>query len=111
MTLCLFTCTKITLSIKLLRWTHTHTVRVGNLTLPEGKEDDRLHHEELEHRAVGTKKLSCCKVEEKQSIECKTDRDVVNNCYIEVTTGHAAMTNTMVKHFVFKGGKKKKRFG
>lgn len=92
---------------------HTHSVRIRNLTLPEGKEDDWLHHEELENRAVRTKKLSCCKVEEKQSIECKTDWDVVNNCYIEVTTGHAAMTKTSWWNISFsrKGKKKIKRFG
>ncbi|OBS69410.1 hypothetical protein A6R68_02028 [Neotoma lepida] len=38
------------------------------LTLPEGEKDDRLDHEELEDRAVGTEQLPCGEVEEEECV-------------------------------------------
>lgn len=43
------------------------------LTLPEGQEDDRLDHEELEHGAVGAEQLPGGKVEEEEGVEGQAD--------------------------------------
>lgn len=72
------------------------TVRVpnkaaaGNPTLPEGEEDDRLDHKELEHGAVGDQQLTGGKVEEEEGIEGQADRDIVDDGHVEVATGHTA---------------------
>lgn len=58
------------------------------LTLPEGQEDDRLHHEELEDWAIGTEQLTCGKVEKEEGIQCQADRDVVDDRHIEVAAGY-----------------------
>lgn len=58
------------------------------LTLPEGQEDDRLHHEELEDWAIGTEQLTCGKVEKEEGVQCQADRDVVDDRHIEVATGY-----------------------
>lgn len=60
----------------------------GNLTLPEGEEDDRLDHEELEHGAVGDQQLPGGKVEEEEGVEGEADRDIVDDGHVEVATGH-----------------------
>lgn len=62
--------------------------RKKQLTLPEGQEDDRLHHEELEDWAIGTEQLTCGKVEKEESIQRQADRDVVDDRHIEVATGY-----------------------
>lgn len=62
--------------------------REKQLTLPEGQEDDRLHHEELEDWAIGTEQLTCGKVEKEEGIQCQADRDVVDDRHIEVATGY-----------------------
>lgn len=54
----------------------------GLLTLPEGEEDDGLHHEELEHGVVWDEQFTRGKVEEEESIERQTDGDVVDNGHI-----------------------------
>lgn len=58
------------------------------LTLPEGEEDDRLDHEELEHRAVWDEQFTCGEVEEEESVERQADGDVVDNGHIEVTASN-----------------------
>lgn len=62
--------------------------RGKQLTLPEGQEDDRLHHEELEDWAVGTEQLSSGEVEEEEGIERQADGDVVDDRHVEVATGY-----------------------
>lgn len=62
--------------------------REKQLTLPEGEEDDRFHHEELEDWAVGTQKLTCGKVEKEEGIQCQADRNVVDDRHVEVAAGY-----------------------
>lgn len=62
--------------------------REKQLTLPEGEEDDRLHHEELEDWAVGAEQLSCGEVEKEEGIECQADGDVVDDGHVEVAAGY-----------------------
>lgn len=62
--------------------------REKQLTLPEGEEDDRLHHEELEDWAVGAEQLSCGEVEKEEGIECQADGDVVDDRHVEVAAGY-----------------------
>lgn len=56
--------------------------------MPEGEEDDRLDHEELEHGVVRDKQFTCGKVEEEESVERQADRDVVDNGHIQVATSN-----------------------
>lgn len=70
--------------------------REKQLTLPEGQEDDRLHHEELEDWAIGAEQLTCGEVEKEEGIQCQADRDVVDDCHIEVATGYTEMRRYMV---------------
>lgn len=60
----------------------------GVLTLPEGEEDDRLHHEELEHRVVRNEEFACGEVEEEERVEWQTDGDVVDYGHIKVAASH-----------------------
>lgn len=62
------------------------------LTLPEGEEDDRLDHEELEDGAVGAEQFASGKVEEEEGVEGQADRDVVDDGHVEVAAGDAART-------------------
>lgn len=57
--------------------------------MPEGEEDDRLHHEELKHGAVRTEQLPCGEVKEEESVQRQANRDVVDDGYVKVTTGDA----------------------
>lgn len=59
-------------------------------TLPEGQEDDRFDGQELEDRFKGPQKVTGGRVEEEQSIEGQTHRDVVDDRNIEVASIHAA---------------------
>lgn len=59
------------------------------LTLPEGEKDDWLDHEELEHWIVWNQQLTCSEVEEEECVERQTDRDVVDDCDVQVPTRHA----------------------
>lgn len=59
------------------------------LTLPEGKEDNRFHHEELQHGPVGTEEVSGGKVKQKEGVEGQADRDVVDDGHVQVTAGDA----------------------
>lgn len=65
------------------------------LTLPEGQEDDRLHHEELEDWAIGTEQLTCGKVEKEEGIQRQADRDVVDDRHIEVAAGYTGKRRYM----------------
>lgn len=60
----------------------------GVLTLPEGEEDDWLHHEELENRVVWNEQFACGKVEEEERVERQTDGDVVDYGHIKVAASH-----------------------
>ncbi len=42
-------------------------------TLPEGEEDDRLDHQELEHGAVRAEQLPGGEVEEEEGVQRQTD--------------------------------------
>lgn len=61
----------------------------GMLTLPEGQKDDRLDHEELEHRAVGAEQLPSGEVEEEERVQSQAHRDVVDDRHVEVSACHA----------------------
>lgn len=67
--------------------------------LPEGEEDDRLDHEELEHGAVRAEQLPRGEVKEEQGIQRQTDGDVVDDGDVQVTAG-----NIEVSIFVFSVG-------
>lgn len=72
---------------------HDYGVKVGEqgcLTLPEGEEDDAFDGEELDERIKGLQELLGGVVEEKQSIQSKRHRDVVNNGDIQVAAVDAA---------------------
>lgn len=55
------------------------------LTLPEGEEDDRFDHKELEHGPVGAEEVSGGKVEQEEGVEGQADGDVVDDSHIQVT--------------------------
>lgn len=58
-------------------------------TLPEGEEDDRLDHEELEHRVVRNEQLARGEVEEEERVQRQADRDVVDDGDVQVAARHA----------------------
>lgn len=58
------------------------------LTLPEGEEDDRFDHEELEQGAVGVEQVPGGEVEEEEGVERQADREVIDDGHIQVPTGH-----------------------
>lgn len=58
------------------------------LTLPEGEEDDRFDHEELEQGAVGVEQVPGGEVEEEEGVERQADWDVVDDGHIQVPTVH-----------------------
>ncbi len=68
--------------------------RVGReekqLTLPEGDKNDWLDHEELEYWFKWSEDLTAGKVEEEESVEGKTDRDVVDNHDVEIAIRYPA---------------------
>lgn len=57
-------------------------------TLPEGEENDRLDHQELEHGAVGAEQLSGGEVKEEECVERQANRDVVDDGHVQVTAGN-----------------------
>ena len=69
---------------------HMHMDTVQVLTLPEGEEDDRLHHEELEHGVVRHQQVTGSEVEQEQGVQRQADRDVVHDGDVQVTAGNAA---------------------
>lgn len=66
-------------------------------TLPKGEEDDRFDCQELEHRFKGPQKVAGGGVEEEQSIEGQTHRDVVDDRNVEVASIHAIGTHVFWK--------------
>lgn len=58
------------------------------LTLPEGEEDDRLDHEELEHGAVRAQQLPGGEVEEEEGVQGQANGDVVDDGHVQVTAGN-----------------------
>lgn len=58
-------------------------------TLPEGEEDDRLDHEELEHGAVRAEQLPGGEVKEEEGVEGQANGDVVDDGHVQVTAGNA----------------------
>lgn len=66
----------------------TKSVLCSFPTLPEGEEDDRLDHQELEHGAVRAEQLPGGEVKEEEGIERQADRDVVDDGHVQVTAGN-----------------------
>lgn len=60
----------------------------GVLTLPEGQEDDRLDHQELEHGAVRAEQLPGGEVEQEEGVQRQADGDVVDDGDVQVTAGN-----------------------
>ena len=67
---------------------HCRNSEKEHLTLPEGKKDDRLDHEELQHGVVRNQQFTCGKVEEEECVERQTDGDIVDDGDIQVATRH-----------------------
>lgn len=63
-------------------------------TLPEGEENDRLDHQELEHGAVGAEQLTGGEVKEEEGVQRQADRDVVDDGHVQVTAGNAEEEET-----------------
>lgn len=55
-------------------------------TLPEREEDDGFDGEEFEDRFKRSQKVTGCEVEEEEGIESQTDRDVVDDGDVKVTS-------------------------
>lgn len=75
-------------SNSLLRTHANKKARRSFRTLPEGEEDDRLDHEELEHRAVRAEQLPGGEVKEEEGVEGQANRDVVDDGHVQVTAGN-----------------------
>lgn len=58
--------------------------------MPKREENDRLYGAELEDRLEGCEEFLGSEVEEIQSIQGQTDRDVVDDCGIQVAPIHTA---------------------
>jgi len=63
--------------------------------LPEREEDDGLDCEELEDGIVRSEKVFSGKVEEKQSVQCKTDADVVDYSDVQVAALRSTVQMTL----------------
>lgn len=57
-------------------------------TLPEGEEDDRLDHQELEHGAVRAEQLPGGEVKEEEGVQRQANGDVVDDGDVQVTAGN-----------------------
>lgn len=69
--------------------THLQNCKQGGvLTLPEGQEDDRLDHQELEHGAVRAEQLPGGEIEQEEGVQRQADGDVVDDGDIQITTGN-----------------------
>lgn len=78
----------------------THGADAGaavRLTLPEGEEDDRLHHQELEHGAVGAEQLTGGEVKEEEGVQGQADGDVVDDAHVQVPAGNAEEEETQMR--------------
>lgn len=63
-------------------------------TLPEGEENDRLDHQELEHGAVGAEQLSGGEVKEEECVQRQANRDIVDDGHVQVTAGNTGEEET-----------------
>lgn len=72
------------------RYAHTRQQNASRrfLTLPEGEEDDRLDHQELEHGAVRAQQLPGGEVKEEEGVQRQADGDVVDDGHVQVTAGN-----------------------
>lgn len=66
----------------------------ARLTLPEGEEHHRLHHQELEHGAVGAEQLTGGEVKEEEGVQGQADGDVVDDARVQVAAGNAEEEGT-----------------
>lgn len=73
-------------------------------TLPEREEDDGFDGEEFEHRLKRSQKVTGGEVEEEEGIQSQTDRDVVDDGDVKVTSRYTIWRETSqgVKHRSFK---------
>lgn len=58
-----------------------------NLTLPERQKNDRLDDAKLQHWVKWAQQGLCCQVEHEEGIKSQTYRNVVHNCYVQISTG------------------------
>lgn len=57
-------------------------------TLPEGEEDNRLDHQELEHGAVRAEQLPGGEVKEEEGVQRQANGDVVDDGHVQVTASN-----------------------
>lgn len=69
--------------------------------MPEGEEDDRFDHEELEHGPVGTEEVSGGKVEQEEGVEGQADGDVVDDSHIQITASDTVGSEIQEFSFTF----------
>jgi len=63
-------------------------------TLPEWQKYHRLHCEEFHLGIISTKKFFGGNVEQEESIQSKSNADVVDDCYVQVAMTSAAHRHT-----------------
>lgn len=63
-----------------------HNENAEEPTLPEREEDDGFDGEEFEHRLKRSQKVTGGEVEEEEGIQSQTDRDVVDDGDVKVTS-------------------------
>lgn len=80
---------------------YVSVINTSRRTLPEGEEDDRLDHEELEHGAVRAEQLPGGEVEEEQGIQRQADGDVVDDGDVQVTAGNTVAREDMMLLMLF----------
>ena len=77
---------------------HHHQNMIHNfkkqLTLPKWKEDYRFHSAELQHWFKWHQKIFCSKVEKEQTIECKSDRNIIDDGNIQISSVGAERKKT-----------------
>lgn len=66
------------------------------LTLPKWKEDYRFHSAELQHWFKWHQKIFCSKVEKEQTIECKSDRNIIDDGNIQISSVGAERKKTQL---------------
>lgn len=63
-------------------------------TLPEGEENHRLDHQELQHGAVGAEQLPGGEVKEEEGVQGQAHGEVVDDGHVQVTAGNAEEEET-----------------
>lgn len=66
------------------------------LTLPEAQKNDGFDGTELKHRVEGCQQVTRGKVEKIKSIKCQRDRDIVDDCDVNVARVCAPITIMIV---------------